>query len=264
MLISIYTPALAQESKKEGKLTLDEVLAKHLDSIGKQDSRSSWTSVFANGFAVWKIIVGGSGLAQGSAKFLTEGKKFSFSIDYNLPQYSGERFAYDGKHGTIGHSSAGNQSRLGIFVINRTDLGIDGLIGGSLSTAWPLLDIKNRRIKLRYEGLKTIKRMKLHEIKVAEKNGLVSSLYFDPETFHHVMSVHQLYYDTPAGESHRLFLEETFSDFRPIKDGKLTLPFHWNIHYTVQQQFSSEWEWDITFQNIESNIAVNPESFSAE
>jgi hypothetical protein len=70
----------------------------------------------------------------------------------------------------------------------------EGLLGGELTTAWPLMDMEGRKAKLTYEGLKNIDGKSLYDVryKPNKKGGDVEiHIYFDSD-FHHVLTVYTM------------------------------------------------------------------------
>ena len=61
----------------------------------------------------------------------------------------------------------------------------EGLLGGVLSCAWPLLNLEDRKPRLSYEGLKTIDGQQLYDLRYRPQRStdLDIHLYFDPQTF---------------------------------------------------------------------------------
>ena len=155
-----------------------------------------------------------------------------------------------------------SRSRLGNFLFLQEEVLREGLFGGVLTTAWPLLNTQNSNPALKYEGLKKINGQQLHESSYVPKERLESGersirLYFEPETYHHVLTVYTL---TVLHESKTIsdpnqttvIVEERFGDFQPV-DG-LTLPRHWDIRYRVEpQNFAEEYDWDVSLTQIEHN-----------
>jgi len=68
----------------------------------------------------------------------------------------------------------------------------EGLLGGVLSTAWPLLDLNDRKPKLSFEGLKKMDGQELYELRYhpRKNSDLEISLYFDAQTYRHVETVY--------------------------------------------------------------------------
>jgi hypothetical protein len=147
----------------------------------------------------------------------------------------------------------------------------EGLIGGVLSTAWPLLDIAGRKASLSYEGLKKIDGRELQVIRYRshKSSDLQIFLYFDPEVSRHVLTIYELAIRpsmatetlNPRQEQNRYRIEERFNDFKSV-DG-LTLPSKYDLRFTeeLQNGFTQSLEWDITTTRIENNISLDPRNF---
>jgi hypothetical protein len=117
-----------------------------------------------------------------------------------------------------------------------------------------------------------------------------SDLYFDPETYRHVLTVYsltaasglggsvlsasdQVGLTTPANNPGsdptqssrqreiRYTLEERFSEF-DATDG-LTLPSHYNIHFTeeLQNGHTTVYEWDMAATEVSNNMTLDPRNF---
>jgi len=106
-------------------------------------------------------------------------------------------------------------------------------------------------------------------------------LFFDQETFRHVLTVYKLTiqptlsrgvtYQGQQVESGdevqsrqsetRYRVEERFSDFKTA-DG-LTLPMHYNLHFSreLQSGATSVYDWDVTIANIVDNAQLDPRNF---
>ncbi|HLG16109.1 MAG TPA: hypothetical protein VJH03_16620 [Blastocatellia bacterium] len=65
-----------------------------------------------------------------------------------------EQLAFDGEHGGSGKLPSGSRSTLGrVLIVENVPLR-EGLLGGVLSAAWPLLRLAQQNPKLEYRGLK--------------------------------------------------------------------------------------------------------------
>jgi hypothetical protein len=148
----------------------------------------------------------------------------------------------------------------------------EGLLGGTLSTAWPLLDLDERKPKLTYEGLKKVDGQHLHDIRYRPKKSsdLEIHLYFDPETFRHVETIYRMNVSANMGptitESARqkdtlYVITEKFSDFKTA-DG-LTLPTRYDLQFSreLQDGTTSLWDWDMSFTQISNNVGLDPRNF---
>jgi hypothetical protein len=141
-----------------------------------------------------------------------------------------------------------------------------------LSTAWALSDVEGRKPKLIYEGLKKIDGMQVHQLRYMPRKHTDAEivLYFDAETFRHVKTVYSISIGNNVGatitesaklQPERSSLEERFSDFKTV-DG-LTLPSHWNIHFTRELPDGSTTisEWDLKEDQITNNVGLDPRNF---
>jgi len=250
----------------------EELVARHLESVGDPETRQEIESRSARGVGRFEVMVGGSGFLEGPASFLSQGESFRFSIDFNHLNYSAERITFDGEECYVGNIAPGVRSMLGDFFYQYDDFVKEGLLGGVLSTAWPLLDLEGRRPRLDYRGLKTIDDRELLELRYRMRKGggdFNISLYFDPETFYHIASIYKLRISAPMGRTPqesarqvetRLTLEEWFGDFQTQKG--LSLPSRWTIRYTIEgPQGTRMSKWDTVFDRTIHNMPINPQLF---
>jgi hypothetical protein len=235
--ISIPTlPAFAQE-----KLKVEDVIAKHLEALGSAEARSK--SRIIQGTAVGTFRLGGSGSAEGGAVIASQDVKSLVSIVFGSTEYPYERVGYDGKIVTTGELTPGVRSKLGVFFMRHEMPVREGLLGGVLSTAWPLLDVTARNPKLKYSGVKKVGDRKAYALTYEGKNsgGLKTTLFFDAETFHHLRTEYekrqiQLMPNQPSvtqqqGDSVTKLVEE-FADFK--QEGGLMLPHEYKITLSVE------------------------------
>ena len=160
--------------------------------------------------------------------------------------YRGEHFAFDGEEVTIGRFIPGKISIFAEF-INRFD-GImkEGLMGGALSMAWPLLNYQEVQKRLKYNKAK-LEGRPVHALEYRARHGLGDFkilLYFEPATFHHIRTEYKLHITAAIGSGpatgigierpdvHYLIAEE-FEDFKEV-DG-LTLPHRYTIRYSAEE-----------------------------
>jgi hypothetical protein len=131
---------------------------------------------------------------------------------------------------------------MGQFVLSNNEIVTDGLWGGTLSTAWALSHLDERRAKLKYQGLKKVNGRELHRLDYAtsKHTTLEIQLYFEPDSFRHVMTVYSLTISPQMGltelenakqQPTHYLLEERFADFKQ-SDG-LSLPGRWTIQFTA-------------------------------
>lgn len=272
--------AIAQATAAEEKITAEDLLQHHLDSIGTAATRAEAKSRVVEGAVAYRVLVGGSGRIDGKAVLVSEGKKFQLLLKIVAPQYRGEQFICDGdKTWVAGTYMDKTRSEFGEFM-RAEDLALrEGLLGGTLSTAWSLLDVGSRKGKLRYQGLKTVDGVDLYALSYQPKKStdLNITLYFEPKTFRHVRTVYTATVTSGLGMADtgdraeetasarqnqtRYRMEESFSDFKTA-DG-LTLPNRYDLRFQeeLQNGFSKQVEWDVSATKILSNIPVDARNF---
>ncbi len=256
---------------KDQGLTAEQVVAGHLKIIGSPEVLAAIKSRAFVGTSSVDFIQGMSGNMSGTSMFVSEGKKLAIVLKYADLNYPGEYFAYDGKDVSVGYMSPGQKSPIADFLFRNNGLIKEGLLGGVLSGAWPLLDLKNRQVELKCRET-SVDGRRLYEIEYIPKNRLADmkiKMYFDPDTFHHVRTEYQMRIRddmsaSPGGPSSGGFilreglpdsiyvLIENFSDFK--KAGEMILPHSYTIDYSVEGQghtFIAKWnvkagQWDFS------------------
>jgi hypothetical protein len=258
VLLALTVPCLG----KDPKLTADEILSKHLDSIGKQEARAAASSRMSQGKVTFAEIIQHSLQLEGSATALSQGRKHRCEFRFGTPQYPGEQFVFDGDKALVAMVDQTSRSRLGNFLFIQNEILREGLWGGTLSTAWPFLRSNDAGAKVKYEGLKKVNGQQLLELSYVPKRRSQSGdlsirLYFEPDTYRHVLSVYTLTM-LHGGETlsdpnqTTVIVEERFGDFRAVEG--LTLPWHWDIRYKVEPQtVAQEYQWDVSFSTIVHN-----------
>ena len=266
----------------------EDLLQKHLDSIATSQTRSAARSRVIEGDAVYKVVIGGSGTADGKAVLVSEGHKFQFLLKVSAQKYHGEKLLSDGdKTFVVGTYDDHTRSEFG-ELLRGEDLALkEGLLGGTLSTAWPLLDLEARKSKLKYVGRKRVDGVELEALTYQPKRSsdMDVTLYFDPETSRHVMTLYSLkragsfgtiQYQAKEGavinigsddslsssrQQTRYRIEERFSDFKN-SDG-ITLPSHYQLRFAVELEngFTKSVEWDVNTTRVLSNPTLDPRNF---
>jgi len=298
-LLSVLTMLLLlpQVLHAASDVKVEDIITGHLDSVAKAETRAAAKSRVVEGTAQFKILTGGAGTMDGKAVLVSLERKLQLMMKFPNNDYRGETFITDGNKVSVASATASQmRSSFGEFIHVQDVVVREGQLGGELSTAWPLLDLKDRNPKLSYEGRKTIDGRDLYDVRYKpKKNADVEvHLYFDPESFHHVLTVYTLTIQprlvqggqqsglaipelggplsqptsSDAAQSQqqqdRYRVEEKFSDFKTV-DG-LTLPNHYVIHFTREPQSGKTTilDWDITATRILDNIDLNPKNFEVK
>ncbi len=170
------------------KVKLDEVIAKHLISIGSEKARASVKTRIISGSSQVVFHTAPVGQASGRAVLASQGNKTLLGMSFPSPVYPREQLGFDGNAFMAAFVVPGTRSALGSFLMTHTLIFKQGLMGGTLSSAWPLLDLSNRKADLEYAGVKTIENHLLHEVKYSPRGGsdLQIKMFFDQESFQHV------------------------------------------------------------------------------
>ncbi|HEX6730460.1 MAG TPA: hypothetical protein VF074_10635 [Pyrinomonadaceae bacterium] len=262
------TNCLSQETKK---LTADEVITSHLESIGTAEARSAFKSLVAQGTVTVTIRVGGSGQGKGGAVMASQGPMTLMGLIFGPQEYSNEKMAFNGQKLTLGELHPGVRTRFGGFLLTHDVVFQEGLLGGTLSTAWPFLDMNGRKAKVRYLGTKNIKDRKAYVLSYEPRRGgnLDIKLYFEAETFQHVRTEYQQEFAAPAvslpedaarQKGTRLKLTEEFSDFR--REANLVLPHTYKIQLTFDTESNPLLQdWVVSLNQFLFNKTLDPKQF---
>lgn len=268
LIIGGSTDCLSQETKK---LTADQVIASHLDSIGTAEARAAFKSVVAQGTVTSTIRIGGGGTVKGGAVMASQGPMNLMGLIFGGQEAANEKMAFNGQKLTLGELRAGIRTRFGGFLLTHDLLFRDGLLGGTLSTAWPFYDLNGRKPKVRYLGTKNFKDRKAYVLGYEPRSGgnLEVKLYFDAQTFQHVRSEYQQEFmattvtrpeDAAKQKGTILKLTEEFSDFR--QENNLMLPHTYKIQLTFETDVDPLLQdWVVTLNQFLFNKTLDPKQF---
>ncbi len=174
------------------KMTVEEIVAKHLESLGP-NVRATKGARIISGSSLVTFKSRGTAQTDGVAVMASEGMKSMVTMKFPSTQYPYEKIGYDGGKVSAYQLRPGEYSSLGSFARANPEMLKEGLIGGTLSTSWPLLDLANRKVKLELGGTKKTGGRELIEVKYRPVGGsdLRISLFFDAETFQHVRTTYK-------------------------------------------------------------------------
>ncbi len=268
-LLFLTTLTTAKDEKMDPK----ELVALHLKSVGPAEKLSARKDCVAEGGGVMRILGGGSGTLTGPAMLVSEGDKVRLTINFGYLNYPSEQYVFDGQKFDAGDLSPGRRSRFGNFLYTYPAIVTEGLLGGVLTTAWPLENLEKRNPKLRYGGIKKIGGKDLHELRYVPRKGggdLTILMYFEPDTYRHVETIYRVVIPAqiPMGGSSqsavqretRYEIEEKFENFQSV-DG-LTLPIHWDFRLTMEGLTTSITEWDLNFTKIAFDQPLDSKAFT--
>lgn len=254
----------------EEKLAPEDLIARHIKSIGGDSVLSSLQSTAFTGEASVHFIQGMQGkIVNGKSTIVSQGHNLSIIMKYNDINYPGEYLSYDGKDVMVGFMRPGIKSPLGDFIFRFNGVMKKGFLGGIFSLSWPLLDIDADKAKLKYKKTKVEDR-ELHQLEwpINILGNIKIRMYFEPDTYHHVRTEYVVRIeedvsvqreDVYAGEVNNqgstdmetpysnlmrsdipesiYTLIEKFDDFKQVSG--MTLPHKYTIDYELEGQGSS-------------------------
>lgn len=230
-------------SADDKKLTPEDLIARHIESIGSKEALAAVKTRAIAGSVRAQNRVGTAGEIVGKGVFLSQSPRLIYSMVFPSTQYPSERMAYDGTNSATGFLPEGKRSNLSLFLSQQTLPLNEGLLGGTLSTAWSLLRVEQLKSRFEYKGVKKVNDKQMHVLNYRQRSGspdLKVTLYFDVTTFRHLKSEYKFVIPARIGvgsenssviqESYYLLTEE-FDDFRAV-DG-LTLPHSHKMQLSV-------------------------------
>jgi hypothetical protein len=256
------------------KLKTEEIIAKHLEAIGGAETLQSVTTRLITGTAVATFKEPGTGQVGGRVVLASEGPKNMVAMVFdNATNYPHEKVGFDGKDVSTSYASPGARSTLGDFLWTYKAIVKQGVFGGSLSQAWPLLDITKTKVKVEAGGTKKIDDRLTYQLKFYPSGTDVRvTMFFDAETFQHVRTE---YYrsvvaqmgrtpENSASESEsRYKVVEDFGDFK--KEGGLILPHSYKISMEItSRQGDFRADWMMALSEFQFNQRIDPTSFDVD
>lgn len=255
------------------KLKPEELIAGHLGSIGTPEARAAVQNRLATGSGQIIFRLPASGTLNGKCEVVSDGRRLRLSMLFAVVDYPSEQISFDGSNVRTSQVRPGVRLALANFVYAYDVLLREGLIGGSMTAAWCLLDVSRRQPKIEYTGLKKIDGRRMHELKYQAKKGSGDFrilLHFDPETFRHLHTEYRLVQpaqmvsvpaDSPSQRDTLYHIEESFGDFRTV-DG-LTLPHAWKLTYSREGSGSTFLvDHNLSLSQVLHNQALDAKAFA--
>lgn len=272
-VVSFFCYVSAQKAPKE-KITVDQLIAKHIESIASAEVRATMKSVTIVGTSKATFFGRGGGVAEGIAVLASEGDKYLIAMKFNNPDYPFEKMGFDGNNFSVGFVKPGIRTNLGEFLRTNESTFKRGIMSGVLSNSWELLNFDGTDAKLKYAGTKKIDGVTLHKLEYNPRKGsdMNISLFFDSDTFRHirteytrVISARQgASVDASAGQSEtRYKMVEEFSDFK--EENKLTLPHTYKLYQEVLTgNGTTSREWLMNLQQFYFNKPIDAKDFRVD
>jgi len=251
-----------------------EFVKQHLNSIGTEQARGAVKNRLVQGAVAFQILNRGPQTWEGPATLVSEGNKMASLMKFPPTVYRTEWFTSDGTRTSIAQVQPGHWTEFGNFVKAHDEILTQGLWGGTLSTAWALAHVEERDAKLQDRGIKKVDGVELQRIDYLPKkySDLEIQLYFEPNTFRHVMTVYLLTVsaqNAPTVNQGRnevemhYRLEERFGDFATVDN--LNLPTRWTVRFTYGAVSNGVIDqYDVAAKKIAHNISLDAKNFDVK
>jgi hypothetical protein len=266
LLVANSTELLAQDLKG------DELIAKHVESIGTKEKRDAIRNRMGLGSSSFESKLPAKS-AVGKAVIASDDGNLMFLTSFSSQEYPFEKIGnFNGKI-SLPWVTAGRRSPLGAFLADHEKILTDGLLAGTISELWALLDLEGKRATIKAGGTKKIDGKKLYVLEYYPKSlgsaEFTIRLFFDSETFRHVRSE---YRDQISPSQDRfgqlgrqsgvkIHLIETFDDFKTVEG--LTLPHLYRLEYRTESNSGVyEFIWSVKIQEYRFNNNLAPDFFS--
>lgn len=254
VVLLIATVVCILPARADEKLKPEDLVAKHLESIGTAEARARVNGTKIKGTCSVAVRLCGEGQIEGQVLMASTDAANLINMNFEIATYSQEALRFDGKKFATSQLKPGSRTCLAQFFLENEVLFKEGLVGGVLSESWSLLNLAERSPKLEYSGLRKIGDKQLHALKYNPRKGsdVKIVLYFDPQTFRHVRSdyARTVYASEqrriagggaglpPAQNQQasptRIEAYEEFSDFKD--ESGLNLPHTYKFHLTIQSE----------------------------
>jgi hypothetical protein len=270
------TPRAAGASPADDKMKADEVIAKHLEALGPEAARNAAKTRIVGGSsrAIFKAR-SSSGAIDGQVVIASDDDKVVLGMRFDAPNYPGEKFGFNGKKFTVGYLTPGVRSALGNFALTNDEIFKEGLVGGTLTSAWSLLNLSGRKAKIEYGGTDKVNERPVHKIRYYPNKGsdLKITLFFDAETFQHVRTQYDRVIgarlgaggvNSSAGQQETRFrIVEEFGDYK--EEGKLKLPHSYNLQLEINKTAGSSFDrWEMKLDQFAFDQEIDDRMFNVE
>ncbi|MFL6467864.1 MAG: hypothetical protein ACJ72Z_07890 [Pyrinomonadaceae bacterium] len=266
LIIGLAVASFAQELKA------DEIVAKHLDAIGKKELRTLVANRLVTGLSQFE-----SKLPQttggGKAVVVSDKENLYFMISLNSKEYPNDKVGYFNEKVSLPFVTAGARSPLGAFIADHKKLLENGLFLGSMTERWVLLNPQHYGGRIKAAGAKEINGRKAYCIQFFPSDGASTEfsirMYFDAETFYHVRTEYRheiLPKQDTFGQLGRqggttLDLIEYYGDFRTAEG--LTFPHVYRVDFKSSSQAGTyEYSWTVKVAGYYYNQKLAPDFYS--
>ncbi len=271
VLVALTSMTLAAFGQK---LKPDEIVAKHLESIGTAEARAAAKTRMAVGEAVVTFVSQTNQTTQGRIVLASAGEKNFFGLVLNASDYPGEKFSYNGAKAKVEVPSTTPRSYLNIFVDGNSSVLRDSLLTGSLASSWALADVGGKKGKVSGGGLKKVDGKEYYVLGYSPKGGgdWDISMHFDKETFRHARTEYKRTSSAGIGtnpnqssgfDETKIKITETFGDYKV--QGGLMIPNSYKLLYSETGQRGTRGvEWAFSLSEFAFNQPLDDKTFDID
>lgn len=272
--VGLLAPLPASVASADEKMRAEEVIAKHLDSIGTAEARRAVNNRVIVGTSRFSFRARGVGQTTGRVVLASEGVKSLIGMEFPEADYPHERLGFDGRKFSAAYIRPGVRTILGEFLYTRSDMFREGLVGGTLNQAWPLHNLEARGAKLEYAGKGKSNSREVHTVRYTPKSGsdFQIKLFFDAATFQHVRTEYDQVLSAGIGRTDSdsasqrgatYKIVEEFSDYK--KEGGLMLPHSYKLRFTANDVAGvRQMDWAFDLAQYAFNAPLPADSFNVE
>ena len=130
---SVFLSSARSSSSATDKIKVEDLLTRHLQSIGPEKSRRSSRIISGTSQVIFRTTP--SGQAIGKAVMASDGSKTLIGMSFPSPIYPREQLGFDGNAFMAAFATPGNRSVLGNFLMANEMISKQGLMSGTLSSA---------------------------------------------------------------------------------------------------------------------------------
>jgi hypothetical protein len=242
-------------------LKAEEIVAKHLASIGTAEKRKEIKNIVLLGLSTFESKLP-ERKSAGKVAIVSEPENLLFIASFAADSYRYEKIGVFGGKLNVPFTNPGVRSPLGDFLMEHPSILKNGLFSGALSLTWALGDENAKKGKMIAAGTKKIDGRKVYVIDYYAQNSdsLKIQLFFDAETFQHLRSNYREEFNGKEStfgtlgqvNGYVVQLTEDFGDFK-TSDG-ITLPSTAKVHYMGSSRKGTyEYDWEFKVAEMKFN-----------
>lgn len=252
------------------ELKLEDLISKHLASIGTAEKRKDLKNMMLLGFSQFESTLP-QRKSAGKLAIVSNSSNLLFISSFLSENYPFEKIGnFDGKI-NVPFVTAGVRSPLGDFLNEHPNLLKLGLFSGSMSLNWNLLENNQKKSKLNLAGTKKVNGRKAYVVEYlggGSSDSLKIRLLFDAETFQHIQSEYveefsgrQATFGTLGQLSDfNIELTESFSEFKTYEG--ITLPSVMKVRYIVSSKQTYQYDWTFKLNDVKFNQTLKENFFT--